>query len=135
MSEKKRVRPTLGQVRDLENEVSVLKEQVRLLEMANGYSAEEIEHLFSYKRMYEEQMDGTSVIVADCDAWREKYRKLKKESDTLQKSNSLMEEELKRVRKRAEDATADYNRARREVLFLRSRGFWSRVFNKTCYEK
>lgn len=62
-------------------------------------------------------------------------KELRDKIKTLQTSNKHMEDELERVRKQADGASKDYNRARREVLFLRSRGFWSRVFNRMDYEE
>lgn len=57
MEKKKRWRPSLGAYRALENEVSALREQ-----LARG----------------SDDASGTvSMLVADCDAWREKYRRLK----------------------------------------------------------
>lgn len=107
MEEKKRWRPSLAEYRALQKEI-------------DGH------------------MEDKSRLVADCDAWREKYHQLKKEYDKLncsdvgiaEKSNRLMEEELTRVRKQAEDASKDYNNARREVLWLRNRSLWQRIINK-----
>lgn len=100
-----------------------------------------------------EQIEGTSQLVKDCDAWREKYRELKKKYDdalhvrndvvprkvhqelvtenrTLVESNKLMEEELNRVR----DANvslgkkcAELNNKLSELL---SRGWFARLLNK-----
>ena len=130
MSEKKRIRPTLGQVRALESEVNELKEQVRLLEKANGYTADEVRGMEEYKRKFEEQLEGTSVLVKDCDAWREKYRSLDEECSVLKTSNDHMEKEQKRLNGKLQKAADRIHELETEIHVLKSRGFWARVFNK-----
>ena len=98
----------------------------------------------------EEQIEGTSRIVADCHGWRRKYRALieeiskgndKKvlrdhiealecENRTLRHSNELMETELKRNSQVLEWNTRAMNELRGVLHNLKSRGFWSRVFNR-----
>ena len=106
MEEKKRVRPTWAQVRELESLVGSLREELRLsqhelslsgkghdalVEESAAMSAELVE----LRRKLDEQVEATSAQVQECYAWREKYRE-------------------------AED----------ELARLRGRGFWARVFNK-----
>lgn len=87
MSEKKkRVRPTLAMVRELEAEIESLRRC----------------GVGEWRRMLDEQIEATSCLVRDCDAWRESYREL------LRVANS----------------------SAAEVRRLRGRGFWSRVFNR-----
>ena len=93
---KKRFRPTLTAYRALENEVSELKEQLRLqikadellskekkelevrLEAAKGgdggYLLKCIEQFEIASR---EASDTVSMLVKECDAWREQYHALK----------------------------------------------------------
>lgn len=98
----------------------------------------------------EEQIEGTSRIVADCHGWRAKYRELIKEiskgndkkvlrdhiealeceNRTLRHSNELMETELKRNSQVLEWNTRAMNELRGVLHNLKSRGFWSRVFNR-----
>lgn len=98
----------------------------------------------------EEQIEGTSRIVADCRGWRAKYRELIKEiskgndkkvlrdhiealeceNKTLRHSNELMETELKRNSQVLEWNTRAMNELRGVLHNLKSRGFWSRVFNR-----
>lgn len=116
---KKRWRPSLAQYRELE-------------------------------RRIDEQIDGTSLIVADCHGWRAKYRNLideiskgndKKvlrdhiealecENETLRHSNKLMETELKRVNGLLDWSKKVSNELLEELIFLKNRGFWARLFNK-----
>ena len=116
---KKRWRPSLAQYRELEKKL-------------------------------ESQIDGTSKLVADCDGWREKYRSVIKEvshggdkkvlrehiealeceNRTLRHSNELMETELKRNSQVLEWNTRAMNELRGVLHSLKSRGFWSRVFNR-----
>ena len=98
----------------------------------------------------EEQIEGTSHIVADCHGWRRKYRELIKEiskgndkkvlrdhidaleceNKTLRHSNELMETELKRNSQVLEWNTKVMNDLRGVLHNLKSRGFWARVFNR-----
>lgn len=99
----------------------------------------------------ESQIDGTSQLVKDCDAWREKYRKLKvkfddehfasvhlhkeyndlkAERDTLEKSNKLMEDELNRLRAINDKLSKKCVDRDDQIEALKNRGFWARVFNK-----
>lgn len=84
MEEKKtkRFRPSLRAYRALEDEVSALRERLRL--QCRDCSAEEA---------LEEQIDGTGGILRDCYAWRRKYRALIEE-------NRRLKEETERLRRR-----------------------------------
>ena len=127
---KKRFRPTLSAYRALEDEVSELKEQVRLLEKVNGHSAEEIQELMSYRQKFEEQLDGTGVLGRESYAWREKYRSLNEECNTLRVSNEHMEKEQKRLNEKLRKALDRIHDLETDVYVLRNRGFWARVFNR-----
>lgn len=143
MSEK-RFRPTLGQYRALESKVEELTEQVRLLEKANGYSAEEIRAMEGYRQKYEEQLEGTSNLVADCNAWRVKFRELQKkyeeqiegtshlvaDCDAWRENFRDLEKELEKTRETNIAVGKQCSRLNDELNALRSRGFWARVFNK-----
>ena len=98
----------------------------------------------------DEQIEGTSRIVADCDGWRAKYRNLieeiskgndKKvlrdhiealecENRTLRHSNEMMETELDKMRASDNEFARENRELRDEVFCLRNRGFWARVFNR-----
>ena len=140
----KRFRPSLGAYRALESEVSELKEQVRLLEKANGYTAEDVRELEVYKHKYEEQLDGTSSLVKDCDAWREKYRELHKkyeeqiegtsrlvsDCDAWRENYRALEKELEGVRQSYYAAGTQCAKLKEELEALKSRGFWARLLNR-----
>lgn len=118
MEEKnKRFRPSLTAYRALEKELVELKMQLSESNRKPNENGSfdghcETEEL---KQKLDSQIEGTSTIVAESDAWREKYRELKAKYDA--------------VLKRAKDASADYNKARREVLWLRERNLWQRIMN------
>ena len=98
----------------------------------------------------EEQIEGTSRIVAECDGWREKYRKLVKEvskncvdkvlkdridtlereNDTLSRSNEFMASELNSIREQDSSVAQENQELRDEVFYLRNRGLWARILNK-----
>lgn len=75
MEEKKtkRWRPSLTAYRALEDEVSSLREQMRLLQAENDRLTAGLE----------EASDTVSMLVKDCDAWRDKYRELCRRYDGL----------------------------------------------------
>lgn len=102
------------------------------------------------ERKLEEQIEGTSRIVQDCDGWREKYRKLVKEvskncvdkvlkdridtlereNDTLSRSNEFMASELNSIRKQDSSVARENQELRDELFCLKNRGFFARLFNK-----
>ena len=61
------------------------------------------------KAKLEEQIEGTSRLVKDCDAWREKYRALKEKYDQQLKADEYLSGQLDE---------------------LKNRGFLARLFNK-----
>lgn len=134
---KKRWRPSLTAYRAQEREIADLKEQLRLQEKAEGYTIGEIEELKGYKKKFEEQLDGSSRLVKDCDLWREKYQELVKKYDSLQEKNNLLEKsngflskETDRLRELVNDLGVKEHNEAKEIERLRKRGFWARVFNK-----
>ena len=98
----------------------------------------------------DEQIEGTSRIVADCDGWRAKYRSiieeiskgndkkvlrdhieaLECENRTLRHSNEMMETELEKMRASDNEFARENRELRDEVFCLRNRSFWARVFNR-----
>ena len=123
--EKKRVRPTVGQVRALEAKVSELEKFIR----ENTDEA--------LRRKFEEQLDGTSMLVRECDGWRDIYREKCKELDvaskrltTLTNDISKLREELETEKKLRQKATEDYQTARNEVVRIKGRNLWQRILNR-----
>lgn len=130
---KKRFRPTLTQYRALEIEIAELKDKNRELSDHNKRLARQVESyenesvdLVEYKAIEEhaKSLNQENIeIKAEMDS-------LKVHVETLEKSNKFLEDELQRVRDKANDACDDYNMARREVIWLLGRNLWERITNK-----
>lgn len=116
---KKRVHPTLSQIR-------VLEAKVRLLdEVINTHCKEKVElkdHLADVKACNEKYANELRRLESDNQDLRER-------NATKDQSIKLMEEELDRVRKKLGVAEAGWQEAKEEVERLYNRGFWARVFN------
>ncbi len=113
MAEKKnRFRPTLTAYRALENENSELKEELAKYKQANG------------------KMD-THIS----EAMRIEFDSLRCKNDILEKSNALMEAELKRVRLINDSLLKSVAELGTELALLKARGFWDRLLNRNLYEK
>ena len=111
---KKRVRPTLTQVRALEAEIAELKEKVSFYDKHQGEDLRKV--VIDLQEKLESQIDGTSSLVKDSDLWREKYQKLVKENEEIADKERML--------------SSDYKKLEKEVSRLKNRGFWARVFNK-----
>lgn len=109
---KKRVRPTLTQVRELEAGL----ENERKLHIHFSKEAGRLKAV----------ADGLEIKVK---AGLEQINKLTSENRTLQQSNTLMEEELERQKKANIELSKFNDQYRQQILDLQSRGFWARVFN------
>ena len=109
---KKRVRPTLTQVRELEAGL----ENERKLHIHFSKEAGRLKAV----------ADGLEIKVK---AGLEQINKLTSENKALQQSNTLMEEELARQRKANIELSKFNDQYRQQILDLQSRGFWARVFN------
>lgn len=111
--EKKRVRPTWAMVKSLEGEVAELKEKLR------------------------SQIEGTSMLVGDCDAWRDKYHELMNSAGATENDLRLLKERNNELthkcnmQERELDEYKDMHRAAlKEIEMLRSRSLWQRIMNK-----
>jgi len=95
------------------------------------------------EKKLESQIEGTSQLVKDCDAWREKYRgvvdgyvpvskynDLLAKNNTLEQSNKLMEDELNRVREANVSLGKKCAELSNKLSELLSRGWFARLFNK-----
>lgn len=96
------------------------------------------------EKKLESQIEGTSQLVKDCDAWLEKYCKLEKklqeatddfndlngDKKILEHSNKLMEDELKRVREANESLGKKCAELSNKLSELLSRGWFARLLNK-----
>lgn len=116
---KKRVRPSLSQVR-------ILEEKVRLLdEIVDEDSKEKVklkEHLSDMKACNEKYANELKRLESD-------NKELREKNTTLNQSNKLMDVELKRLRSAIESLTELNQKNQAEINYLNSRGFWARLFN------
>lgn len=113
MEKKKRFRPSVTEYKALQQEVALWRERCQRL-----------------SGDVESQVDGTSVLVGDCDAWREKYHVMMARCSALEKSNKLMEDELSRVKEQRDQLASTCAAREMDIRNLRSRGFFRRVFNR-----
>ena len=121
MEKKKRFRPTLSAYRALEDEVSRLREELRLSERENTYLSDDGNG---------DVAETVHMLVMESDSWRDKYRSLDEECRTLRMSNRHMEGEQKRLNEKLQKAVDKIHDLETDVYVLRSRGFWARVFNR-----
>ena len=82
------------------------------------------------EKKLEEQIEGTSRLVQDCDGWREKYMNIREKNETLESSNRLMELELEKVREEDYSCEEYINDLQGRIFFLENRGLFARLFNK-----
>lgn len=109
---KKRVRPTLTQMRDLESGL----ENERKLHIHFSKEAGRLKAV----------ADGLEIKVK---AGLEQINKLTSENRALQQSNTLMEEELERQKKANIELSKFNDQYKEELAALKGRGFWRRLFN------
>lgn len=109
---KKRVRPTLTQVRDLES----------------GLENEHKLHIHFSKEAgrLKAVADGLEIKVKDS---LDQIDRLTSENRTLQQSNTLIEKELERQKKANIELSKFNDQYKEELAALKGRGFWRRLFN------
>lgn len=85
-------------------------------------------------KAYERMKSAYCMEIDLLSAERSRYANLvdsySSEISLLQRSNALMEEELKRMRGIYDGLLSLNDRYREELVLLRHRGFWSRLFNR-----
>ena len=118
---KKRFRPTLSAYRALEDEVSRLREELRLSERENTYLRNDGNG---------DVAETVHMLVMESDSWRDKYRSLDEECNMLRMSNGHMEDEQKRLNEKLRKAVDRIHDLETDVYVLRNRGFWARFFNR-----
>ena len=130
---KKRIRPTWTQVRQLEAEIAELKDTMKFCDAFKEQGSVEI--IRELRKKLDEQIDGTSALVKDCDLWREKYQelfnrfnnisdKLKREEaakEELQESAKQEENEKNALEERYDDLVAESATMSKEMSDIRSR--------------
>ena len=109
---KKRVRPTLTQVRDLESGL----ENERKLHIHFSKEAGRLKAV----------ADGLEIKVKDS---LDQIDRLTSENRTLQQSNTLIEKELERQKKANSELSKFNDQYKEELAALKGRGFWARVLN------
>lgn len=109
---KKRVRPTLTQVRDLESGL----ENERKLHIHFSKEAGRLKAV----------ADGLEIKVKDS---LDQIDRLTSENRTLQQSNTLIEKELERQKKANSELSKFNDQYKEELAALKGRGFWRRLFN------
>ena len=78
----------------------------------------------------DELLESQSRLVRDCDEWRDKFRALNVKAKVLERSNEHMENAQKDMRAEIARLSNALEKAEAEVVILKDRGFWARVFNK-----
>lgn len=116
---KKRVRPTLSQVRVLETKIRLLDETVAA---DSKEKAELMDHLADVRTCNEKYASELKRLEGD-------NRDLREKNTTLNQSNKLMEDELKRLRSAIKSLNEINNKTQAEIDNLNNRGFWAKVFN------
>ena len=111
---KKRVRPTLTQVRELEAGL----ENERKLHIHFSKETDKLKAVIKgLEKDVKDGLDQMHILTA--------------ENRTLQQSNTLMEKELERQKKANIELSKFNDQYKEELAALKGRGFWARVFNKT----
>ena len=124
---KKRVRPTWTQVRDLEAKLADQIEGTSRLVKDCDLWREKYQKLFAEHNLLLKAADNGDSVT---EMLSDELATLRGKVTQLESSNNFMDAELRKVRAELdlEHATADHLAA--EVGRLKSRGFWARVFNK-----
>lgn len=116
---KKRVRPTLCQIRLLEEKVKLLDEII----LTHCKEKSELkDNLDKVKGCNEKMAKDLAILQEDND-------KLKAKNTTLEQSNKLMEAELKLQKGRASELAQSEKEGKEYIDYLLGRGFFARLFN------
>jgi len=113
MEEKKRVRPTVAQVREMEE---VIHQQCVDL---NGW-----------REKYRELVDSNKILARCAGDPVKIVNELRCKNETLEKSNLFLEQEISRLRDENDSIVMKCKDLCDEVISLKHRGFWSRLFNR-----
>ena len=123
---KKRVRPTLSQIRILESKVSLLDETINTLVKENS---ELKDHLDEVKGCNEKMAKDLAKMAKDLTILQDDNEKLKAKNTTLEQSNKLMEAELTLQKGRVSELTQSDKEGKDYIDYLLGRGFFARLFN------
>lgn len=123
---KKRVRPTLSQIRLLEEKMKLRDEIIRT------HCKEKVElkdHLDEVKGYNEKMAKDLAKMAKDLTILQEDNEKLKAKNTTLEQSNKLMEAELTLQKGRVSELTQSDKEGKDYIDYLLGRGFFARLFN------
>lgn len=116
---KKRVRPTLAQVR-------LMEEKIRLLDDVISTHVKELsklkDHLNEVKGCNEKMYKDYCIL-------QEANKNLKEQNATLEQSNKLMEAELTLQKGRVSELSQSDKESKEYIDYLLGRGFFARLFN------
>ena len=116
---KKRVRPTLCQIRLLEEKVKLLDEII----ITHCKEKSELkDHLDEVKGCNEKMAKDLAILQEDND-------KLKAKNTTLEQSNKLMEAELTLQKGRVSELAQSDKEGKKYIDYLLSRGLYARILN------
>lgn len=116
---KKRVRPTLYQIRLLEEKIGLLDEVI----MTHCKEKSELkDHLDEVKGCNKKMAKDLAILKEDND-------KLKAKNTTLEQSNKLMEAELTLQKGRVSELTQSDKESKEYIDYLLSRGLYARILN------
>ena len=116
---KKRVRPTLHQIRLLEEKVKLLDE---IINTNCKEKAELKDHLDEVKGSNEKMAKDLAIL-------REDNEKLKAKNTTLEQSNKLLEAELTLQKGRVSELAQSDKEGKEYIDYLLSRGLYARILN------
>lgn len=116
---KKRIRPTLYQIRVLEEKVGLLDE---IISTHVKEKAELKTHLDEVKGCNEKMSKDLAILQED-------NEKLKAKNTTLEKSNKLMEAELALQKGRVSELSQSDKESKEYIDYLLSRGLYARILN------
>lgn len=124
---KKRFRPTLGAYRALERE----NEELRMKANVDGCYDKNLEaERDAWKKKFEEQLDGSSLLVQDCDGWRDKYREKCDDVERLEGVIRDLQAKEKGYVAEIERMDKKVSKLNEENERLLNRGFLARLFNR-----
>ena len=116
---KKRIRPTLSQIRFLEEKVKLLDE---IIKTHHKEKAELKDHLNDVKGCNEKMYKDYRIL-------QEANKKLKDQNAALEQSNKLMEAELTLQKGRVSELAQSDKESKEYIDYLLSRGLYARILN------
>lgn len=116
---KKRWRPSLTAYRALEAKVAEYESCKDLKKLKDDYDL--------LRNRFNDLAEKKKLMADD---FKEREEKMTIEKNALEKSNGLLEKEIKRLRELVEGYDRDIINLKAENARLKNRTFWQRLFNK-----